>query len=84
VIQQLRRAIATGQAALECLGKDQGHCCRIASPLYNKLLDCGAGKAHAVDEARGLLRGDRLARGFEIKGSQSERKKPSMPIDDVH
>ena len=77
MIQQLRRAIATGHAALECLGKDQGHCRRIASPLNNKLLDCGAGKAHAVDEARGLLRRGLLARGSEIKGSQRERKKPS-------
>ena len=67
MIQQLCRAIATGQAALECLGKDQGHCRRIASPLQNKLLNCGAGKAHAVDEARGA----------KIKGSQRERKKPS-------
>jgi hypothetical protein len=67
MIQQLRRAIATGHAALECLGKDQGDCRRIASPLQNKLLNCGAGKAHAVDEARGA----------KIKGSQRERKKPS-------
>ena len=60
MIQQLCRAIATGQAALECLGKDQGHCRRIASPLQNKLLNCGAGKTHTVDEARGA----------KIKGSQ--------------
>ena len=77
MIQQLRRAIAIVHAALECLGKDQRHCRRIASPLHNKLFDCGARKAHAVDEARGLLRWGLLARGSEIKGSQRERKKPS-------
>jgi hypothetical protein len=42
VIQQLRWAIASGHAALESLGKDPGHCSRIASLFQNKLLNPGA------------------------------------------
>ena len=67
MLQHLRWAIATGDAPLECLGKDQGDCRRIASPLQHKLLNCGAGKAHAVDQARGST----------FKGSHRQKEKPS-------